>query len=456
MINARKIEVTIDPEKPVVGKPFKVSFKGITQPVHKLASIYNPGLGDGTRVKYDLDGAEILSQTSQWDISTKNTITATVNAAGTHNFTKGAIREWWFGDGLGSASTKTFPGEQNTSGTTNGPFDFSFLPDFEVTVEDPAIVIPPGGIRSLEELDAYLQKSGSTGKPILVDFRMDFGGINAAGENWGKLLDILAKYGYEVELDLHYSAGSGMYNFPNSDNSGAGKIVSLVLPDVTEKLAAGEDGNVKQISFAMLKEIHGNGVVQLGGEKPDITGTGNRIPALNAPKLEAAVFPALKIIDHNAFSNTALKSFTVANSVTSIGYAAFADISTLTELKFEDGGENFTHLGSRVFGRNTVSPGTGVGTSIKTVTIPSRWIGSRTGFEGLASLESVTIRGGANLAMNEFANTLNLAQVTLESPVGTINSSSFPPELMAVIDGTGNTDKAGTYKKDGSGNWKKQ
>ena len=133
-INARKIEITVTPEIPEAGKTFGISFKGITLPVHKLATIYNPGLGsNATVVSYKLSGTEYKSKSRQYQLATDNTITVNGLAAGTHTFTEGRILQSWFGDLLESEKDKNLPGAPNMNAITRTG-TFSVFPDFTVTV----------------------------------------------------------------------------------------------------------------------------------------------------------------------------------------------------------------------------------------------------------------------------------------------------------------------------------
>ena len=136
VINARKIEITVTPEKPSPGQNFTIDFRGITLPVHKLSTIYNPALGStATVVRYTASETEYRGRSPQYQLATSNTITVTGGlAAGTHAFTEGRIRQSWFGDELDSEKTKDLPGRPNTSAPTHNDV-FSFLPDFVVTVE---------------------------------------------------------------------------------------------------------------------------------------------------------------------------------------------------------------------------------------------------------------------------------------------------------------------------------
>ncbi|MBI9052283.1 MAG: DUF4465 domain-containing protein [Bacteroidales bacterium] len=152
VIDARKIEInTKNISKPnevlEKGDKAQISFKGITIPVYKLATIYNPQYasmwgGDFTRVYYNnatLGEVKTNVNVTQYDIADNNSIEITFNEAGNYTFTDGHIHELWWGSALGSEKDMSGPGEPNLNAPTNES-DFSFLPDFEINVEE--VLVP--------------------------------------------------------------------------------------------------------------------------------------------------------------------------------------------------------------------------------------------------------------------------------------------------------------------------
>jgi len=136
MINARKIEINLKPAVPRAGEKIEISFKGITLPVYKLATIYNPALGsNATVVRYTSSGKTYTGKSPQYQLATNNTITITGGlTAGTHTFTNGEIPQSWFGEVLDTEKKWNLPGDQNLNAITRKDV-FIGLPDFTVTVE---------------------------------------------------------------------------------------------------------------------------------------------------------------------------------------------------------------------------------------------------------------------------------------------------------------------------------
>ena len=138
VIDARKIEIkkenlTHPGESFSKGDKVKVSFRGITMPVYKLASIYNPGMGSGAaRVCYrDNHGQSYEGICNQYDLATKNSFEVELKEKGTYKFTGGEIYSKWWGDELGSDKIKDSQGQPNLNAEEYESY-FSIMPDFEI------------------------------------------------------------------------------------------------------------------------------------------------------------------------------------------------------------------------------------------------------------------------------------------------------------------------------------
>ena len=142
VIDARKIQVIVD-NKNSPGQPFKIndtariSFRGITMPVYKLATIYNPYFGEEnerTHVSYQNEQlGEQKGYCNQYDLATENSFEVTFTEAGDYTFTGGRIYCTWWGDALGSDKIKEGTGKPNM----NAPImqdTFSWMPDFTLHV----------------------------------------------------------------------------------------------------------------------------------------------------------------------------------------------------------------------------------------------------------------------------------------------------------------------------------
>ncbi len=147
VVDARKIQITIQ-NMTSPGQPFKindrakVSFKGITMPVYKLATIYNPCFGsdaaqwgnEATYVHYQNEQlGEFKGQCSQYDLATKNSFEIRFTEAGDYTFTGGNIHCYWWGDKLG-ADKEIIRHDGPNMGASVEQGNFSVLPDFTIKV----------------------------------------------------------------------------------------------------------------------------------------------------------------------------------------------------------------------------------------------------------------------------------------------------------------------------------
>lgn len=160
VVDARFIEVKVE-NKTTPGETLRpgdtanISFRGVTMPVYKMATIYNPvwtsdgawGKSDAAYLSYknEILGA-FKGQCKQWDLSTNNDFDVTFAEAGAYTFdgSEGIWCEWW-GQPLGTDLTAKGSGEPGLGvPALNGWF--SKLPSFTVTVEEEPEKIPVGTV----------------------------------------------------------------------------------------------------------------------------------------------------------------------------------------------------------------------------------------------------------------------------------------------------------------------
>ncbi|MDR0719956.1 MAG: leucine-rich repeat domain-containing protein [Treponema sp.] len=206
------------------------------------------------------------------------------------------------------------------------------------TTQDPSSQ-PPINIddSNLGSLAALLAgRGGSSAKPVPVTENIQ---LNA--ENWEAILTALASAGKYVNLDLSActpspsASGKGLRSGgtfdprSNTDNSGAAKIVSLVLPGAATSIVDGSDtfgpdslGGAFN-SFGLLKSVSGGGIKTIGS-----------IAFRGCTALETAAFPLAEDIGGSAFQGcTGLKTVNIPRLVT-IGHSAFVSCTSLKEAGF--------------------------------------------------------------------------------------------------------------------------
>ncbi|MDT2829785.1 Ig-like domain-containing protein [Vagococcus carniphilus] len=152
IVDARFINVNVEnktaPNKDITaGDTATVSFKGITLPVYKLATIYNPTWyseqwgSKGSYVEYENDKlGNFKGRSGQYDLTTKNSFDIEFKNAGDYTFKSpnGIFTSWW-GSKLGSDLTAAGPGEPNLNADVLEDY-FSKMPDFKVLVKENTVV----------------------------------------------------------------------------------------------------------------------------------------------------------------------------------------------------------------------------------------------------------------------------------------------------------------------------
>lgn len=145
VLDARKIKINVEnvsrpDERLQAGDTAKISFTGVTMPVYKLATIYNPCMNawgaKSANVHYECNGNTYVGACSQWDLATKNSFEVTFDSEGTYKFTNGSIYSEWWGSTLGADKLTDNPGEPNLSAPICAG-EFSFMPDFSITIVKP-------------------------------------------------------------------------------------------------------------------------------------------------------------------------------------------------------------------------------------------------------------------------------------------------------------------------------
>ena len=160
VVDARVMRVNVkntkdDSSEIHVGDTAEVSFTGITMPVYKLATIYNPcfgpdaygGVGEYGYPTYVAYSNSVLGsfqgKCSQWDLATKNSFKVTFTQAGRYRFDSDGIHSDWWGHRL--------YWDTKVQGKADKPFFyapiiqdvFSTLPSFYITVDSGDEILDP-------------------------------------------------------------------------------------------------------------------------------------------------------------------------------------------------------------------------------------------------------------------------------------------------------------------------
>ena len=160
VVDARVMRVNVkntkdDSSEIHVGDTAEVSFTGITMPVYKLATIYNPcfgpdaygGVGEYGYPTYVAYSNSLLGSfqgsCNQWDLATKNSFKVTFTQAGRYRFDSDGIHCDWWGHRL--------YWDTKVQGKADKPFFyapiiedvFSTLPSFYITVDSGDEILDP-------------------------------------------------------------------------------------------------------------------------------------------------------------------------------------------------------------------------------------------------------------------------------------------------------------------------
>ncbi|MEA4893433.1 MAG: S-layer homology domain-containing protein [Peptococcaceae bacterium] len=142
MVTAHGVVVTVvnktNPGEALqVGDSAAVSFQGLSQPVQKMAGIYNPGFPDTCWVQYNTLSGRLLRSTGvQYNMISSNTIEFTADEPGEFKMVRGCIHAAHLGSPLGTHRSIPDTGMEpnfNAGTGANSPY-FSSLPDITLRV----------------------------------------------------------------------------------------------------------------------------------------------------------------------------------------------------------------------------------------------------------------------------------------------------------------------------------
>jgi hypothetical protein len=212
---------------------------------------------------------------------------------------------------------------------------------FSVTVNDTSA--PPIGLDDLADVDG----GNTADNPVPLALS-----LNLANGGWESILSKVAASGKYVSLDLSACTMAGTEFDPGTD-SGADKIIALILPNAAKSIKAGEWQNSTFKAFTAIRSISGVGVETVGGfafwecwslttmSLPVATTIGES--AFVATSLESVSLPAVQIIDVYAFGWCGrLTTISLPASLTTIGRNPFAGCPNLTNIVIDPSNTAFT------------------------------------------------------------------------------------------------------------------
>ena len=249
---------------------------------------------------------------------------------------------------------------------------------------------------NIAAIEAYLatQTDGAAeDNPVHMAINMEL-----SSANWAAILNAIDNSGKYVNLYLSDCTRSdntpngglsrdGTFNTIFNYVNGINRIVSLILPEAADSIAAGGFLRSTFYGFTNLRHVNtGNGITSIG---------------------------------NYAFDNNQLTSVIIGNSVTSIEYAAFNN-NQLTGVTI---GDNVTTIGDRAFNNNQL---TGVTIGSNVTTIGDRAFNNNQ-LISVAIPNSVTSIGNSAFAYNQ------LTGVTIPDSVAAIGPDTFSHNQLTGV-----------------------
>ena len=317
VIDARKIEINVanqsNPGKPLeIGDTATISFKGIANPVYKLATIYNPTIpnfwgGKGTYVEYtneSLSDETFKGYCSQWDLATKNSFDVTFDESGDYTFTGGRIFSSWWGSQLGADKGVYGQGDPNLNAPILERY-FCQLPDFTVKVaKSEAELLQEAKAAATAELEAYKDPSDfdeATGKALeeavasgkkAIEAAEDAAAVKKALSEAKASLDAIAK-DYTDRKELSEAKGAALAELQNykdpSEYDEAGKAA------LAEILESGKKAIEEAADKAAVAKALANAKTAMDAVKKDST-VGDNDPDQSTINVDDALQRALAYI----------------------------------------------------------------------------------------------------------------------------------------------------------------
>jgi len=320
---------------------------------------------------YDLSGTVTISPTGSVQIG------ATLTAIYSEN--ENGVSYQWYKDQSAIA---------NATGETYTPTEVG---EYTVTVSlagynsktSDSVIVTFNPFTGIDQIAAYLdtQSGGaSVDDLILLPISMEL-----SSDNWIAILNAIGNSGKYVNLDLSactrsINAASGGMNEDGvfepraAATDGMDNIVSLILPETADSIAAGETNNSSFNSFTNLRHVNtGNGITTIGDygfycNQLTSVVIGNNVEnirnyAFSGNEITGIIIPdSVKTIGSAAFWSNQLTSITIGDNVENIGPSAFRD-NRLIDVIIPD---NVEIIGAQAFANNQLVSVT-IGNNVETI-----------------------------------------------------------------------------------------
>jgi hypothetical protein len=257
-------------------------------------------------------------------------------------------------------------------------------------------LVPPG-LNSIADVAAYLAAvpgGASAANPVPLPVSINL--ADTGGNGWNNLLGAIGAAEKYVALDLSGSAMQGTEFDPGTGSTGKDRIVSLVLPDATLNIRAGNGNNS---GYNNLESVSGGNVVTIG-----------QYAFRGCTALVEVNFPKVETIGNGAFYDcTALEEVTLG--FTSISGSLNRIFTTLKKVNLPMA----TTIGDRTFEGYT---------TLVEVNLPMATTIGEYAFAGCTALEEVDFPMAITIGEGAFVDCTTLVEVNLPLAT-TIGSGEF-------------------------------
>jgi hypothetical protein len=310
------------------------------------------------------------------------------------------------------------------------PRNFVTPVSYTLTMDDGAtlnytVVVTARPLISAVEIGTYLPLAAEVYAGTLEDPIPLPVSLVLSTTTWQGILSVIKSKAKYVALDLSAciagtdTSGGGLYGDntfdPGAANTGEDRIVSLVLPDAAEKIAAGTDASEAVFrNFIALKSVTAAGVTEVG----DYAFSDSALTMVNLPaattigqyafgacvSLTTVNLPAATTIDHNAFYDCVNLNEVSLLAAKTIGDDAFFACVSL---------ENISLPAARTIGINAFASCA----ALETVNLPVATIIGQYAFNGCAVLREVYLPTAKTIDDSAFNNCTALSEVNLPTAV---------------------------------------
>jgi hypothetical protein len=251
--------------------------------------------------------------------------------------------------------------------------------------------------------------------------------VDLSGDNLPALFAALNAAGKYVSLDL--SGCTGLTEWGKHTDVGAGRIVSLVLPDSVAEIAEGTTSAGTFASFTSLETLTANGVETVGSNAL------RRCAALTSISMPAATAIKDYAFGYNALLKTAnLPAATAIEAGAFYGCSVLTSISLPSAVTIKDSAFNSTALASVSLPKAaTIGNYAFSGTALASADLPAATAIGTGAFNSCAALASINLPEAADIGEGAFRGCAALASISLPAATAIKTNAFYSCTALASV-----------------------